>query len=371
MRFRPVYTLALICVLAVSLRVVVIPYLANGSNGNPVDVYYVDTEAARLVLGLQDPYLYSHYTNHYGGVVELAYLPLIPLYLAPFALPGADVRYGAVTADVVTVLAIYSISGSLLGRRFSNSWIPFEGTIVFATLPISIWLTGIVGSNVMIGSMFLMVGLTALLRGNRLAAGLCLGLSLATIQFAVILFPIVAAYCLRNRNLKTPVVSILVASAIVLPFLLYSPSKFVYDVLLFQVERPLQQNAIFGLYYLVYSSFGFGPGTYLRATLFLIPAGVVTYLFSNERKRVLIGSAIVGAWGAFVLPVDGFLSYFLLPITISCALIPPVLVRGSVLPSTRMGNWTPCTAMEEEGAVRSGRGGLGTIDSVRSEKDTT
>jgi uncharacterized membrane protein len=169
------------------------------------------------------------------------------------------------------------------------------------------------------------VALAALLREKWLVAGIFLGLAIAANQFIILIFPLLALYCVRLHDFKTIIVSILVASVIILPFMMYSPSKFMYDVLLFQLQRPMQNNGIWSLYYVVYSLSGFRLQTYLRFVIFLVPSGIVTYLFSRAKKNLLIGLAIISALAAAILPVDGFWNYFLLPATIVCTLVPSIL----------------------------------------------
>ena len=326
MKTRPYYgAIALILALATVLRVVAIPLFGNGLHGNPVDVYYVDKEAARLVLGLKDPYLYSNYTNHVGGIVTFSYLPLIPVYYSAFVLIGADIRFGNILADLATTVALFFIGRSMQRTASSNPWLPFSGSLVYAILPPSIWLSAVTGSNLMIGSMFLMVALALLVEGRHMVSSVFLGLALATNQFMLLVFPVVALYYIRIRQPRPVLASALVAGGIVLPFLLYSPSRFIYDVLLFQFERPLQSNGPLSLYSILYNTTGFSIDTLSRSILFVIAAAPLTFLFSMTRTRMLIGIAVVGALGAFLLPVDGFWSYFLLPMTMVCAFVPAML----------------------------------------------
>ncbi len=164
MKTHSYYLLALISAFAVLVRLIAIPILGNGLN--LADIYYVDREAAKLVLELRDPYLYSNYTNHYGQIVTFAYLPLIPIYYAPFVLIHLDVRYGSIAADVASIVAMYFIAKSTLSKVEERSLIPFSGIIAYAVLPTSIWLTSGAGTNMMIGSMFLVVALATLLEGS-------------------------------------------------------------------------------------------------------------------------------------------------------------------------------------------------------------
>jgi uncharacterized membrane protein len=331
MKSRAFYALALLSVICISLRFIAMYFFANGLLGNPVDIYYVDREAAKLILQYQDPYLFANYTNRLGNVVTFAYMPVIPAYFAPFVFLGSDIRYGSIIADVVITISMYFIGRSTINGKQAKSWIPFSGSIAYAILPASIFLTSISGTNMMIGPMFLIVGLAALLEEKSLIAGIFIGLALAANQFIILIFPLIALYCFRNHNLKTALVSVLVASAIILPFMFYSPSSFLYDILMFQFQRPMQRNGIWDLYYVVYTLSGFKMDTYLRLAIFLIPAGLATFFFSKTKKDILIGSAIVSALASIVLPVDGFWNYFLLPFTIVCALVPLILTDEHVV----------------------------------------
>jgi uncharacterized membrane protein len=312
-------------VVAILLRIIMMQYFGDGLHGNPVDVYYVDREAAKLVLQFQDPYLFSNYTNHLGRVVTFAYMPLIPAFFAPFVLIGSDIRYASIIADLIIIVAMYFIAKSTLAGGWPKSWVFFSGSIAYVLLPTSIFLTSIEGTNMMVGPMFLIVGLAALFEKKWLVAGIFIGLALAANQFVLLVFPIIALYCLRNRDFKTLLISLLVASVIILPFMLYSPSQFMYDVLWFELQRPMQQNGIWSLYYVVFMASGYKLETYLRLAIFLIPAGIVTVFLSRSKRDVLTGAAIVSLLGAIVLPVNGFWNYFLLPLIFICALVPSIL----------------------------------------------
>jgi uncharacterized membrane protein len=328
---RDYYLLVLISIIAILIRLVSMYYFANGTIGNTVDVYYVDRESAKLILEFQDPYLFSNYTNHLGNLVTFAYMPVIPAYYAPFLVLASDIRIGNIVADVIIVVAMFFIGRSIMKRENFRFWVAFSGSIAYAILPTSIFLTSVSGTNMMIGSMFLFVGLAALFEERPSIAGVFIGVALAANQFIILIFPLVALYCLRNHNLKTVLISASVAAMIILPFMLYSPSQFVYDAFTFQFQRTMQKNGVWDLYYLVYTLSGFKLGTYLRVAIFIVPASFASFFFSRKKKNdLLIGSAIVSALASIVLPIDGFWNYFLLPFTFLCALVP------SILSSTRL-----------------------------------
>ncbi len=334
MPLRTYYPLIAIVAIAILLRSAAFVFLGN-IYGNPVDIYYVDNEAAKLLLQFKDPYLYSNYANQYGAPTTLAYLPIIPMYFSPFVLVGLDIKWAGILADVVIIISLYFISKSVLEekKRYSPSnhskWTPPAGGLLYAILPIPIILTSITGSNQMIGIMFLTLALAALFKKqSSWLAGLFLGLSLAANQFIILLFPILAIYSLRLRDYKTIIISILIASVIILPFFFYSPANFVYDVGRFQFVRPIQHNGIWGLYGIVYWLTGYKLGTLVRIGIFGVPAAAATVVYSRgSKKNLLVGMGIVSAIAAVVLPIDGFWNYFLLPITMLCALTPLIITR--------------------------------------------
>ncbi|MDG6926297.1 MAG: hypothetical protein JRN09_07050 [Nitrososphaerota archaeon] len=329
MSVRPLYALSAICLAAVVLRLVVMYYFGNGQDGNPVDIYYVDQQAAKQILDLRDPYLYSGYTNHYGGSVIFVYLPLVPIYFTPFVLAGIDIRYGAIAADVITILTIYLIAGSIQRTNQGYPWVPLLASAVYAVMPISIWLTAAVGSNLMVGAMFLSCALAAITVERWSLAGLVLGLGLATDQLLIILFPVFVTYFLSRRDPKTPLISVAVSLVVILPFVVPGPAQFLHDAVLFQFTRPLQQNGTWSLYSLVLSGTGFEMPVSVRVAIFIACTGVVACILRRTEKELLTGLIVLGTVGAFVLPVDGFWSYFLLPIMVACALIPPMLLDFS------------------------------------------
>jgi uncharacterized membrane protein len=341
--------LSLIALAAVILRSIAIPYFGFGYIKDPVDVYYVDREAAKLILLFRDPYLYADFTNRFGQVVTFSYMPLIPVYFAPFALMGWDIRYGSIIADVVVLVALYFIIRSMADKHERQPvWTPLSGSLAYALLPISILLTSVLATNIMIGIMFLVAGIATLFYNRWTLSGVLFGLALATNQFIIVVLPIVAIYCLRRSNLRPVMVSMLMAGAVVLPFLLYSPSSFLRDVIYFQFQRPLQTNGSWSLYYVIYTLTGYSLGTPFRILIFGLPAGLVTFLFSSSKKRLLIGLAIVLSLATFVLPVDGFWNYFLLPATIVCAIVPiaatsKFIVQASPFPKNALSSSTTIT----------------------------
>lgn len=312
------YFLTLITAIAVILRILSIPLLGNGLHGNPVDVYYVDTEAAHLVLELQNPYLATTFMNHYGQVVTFTYLPVVPIFYAVFLSTGLDIRAGSIVADVFIIVAMYFTSAQLL-KNNAKWWLVLVSPAVYAILPPSILLTSMIGTNVMVGTMFMILTLAAILYDAKILAAIFFGLALAANQFVLLVLPIIALYWLRHKNYASIIISILIACAIILPFLFLSGGNFLYDVLYYQLQRPIQSNGYWDLYYLVYSLSGVKLSTLSRGILFFIPAFLGTWYLSTTKKKLFAGTALVTTLGVAILPVDGFWNYFLIPMAVACS----------------------------------------------------
>ena len=119
--------------------------------------------------------------------------------------------------------------------------------------------------------------------------------------------------------------SLLVGAGIVLPFFMQNTFRFIYDVILFQFQRPLQSNGVFSLYSLVNTTTGISLSSWIRVTLFLV-ATLIAVICLRRKKLLLV--PLMGTLlflGAFVLPVNGFWNYFLPGATFLIAGIPYVI----------------------------------------------
>ncbi len=312
--------LLLIVALGVGIRLAVIPW-ADNSPYPPVDIYYADTQAAQVVLRLQNPYVHTYMI--YGNAWDLyAYLPMVPVFYAPFYLLG-DIRYGSIFADVIIMFALYSVAKSLSKRDVYAVFAPF----VYAILPMSIWLTSATGSNMMIGTAFLMLFLATLLKDKYAFAALFLGLGMATNQFVAALLPFFGYYLWTKRKQIHILGAIAVSAAVILPFAVTNTSKFIYSIFTFQLERPLQLNGPFSFFSIVYSTWGVQPSLVVRGSMFVAGMAISLFAFRRERWLFVPLTGLLLCLGAFLIPVNGFWNYFLPAITIVCALIPPTLNR--------------------------------------------
>jgi hypothetical protein len=241
------YLIFVIIAIGVLIRVISIPFFASIPY-NPVDVYYVDNQAAKIILDFQNPYSQNLVAHGYG-LNMFAYLPMVPLYYAPFYLIG-DIRIGNIFADILIMFSLYFIAKSI------NRGAAFFAPLAYAILPFSIWLTSVASTNIMIGTSFLTVSTATLLRKKHLPATIFLGLALATNQLVFLALPLLFIYFWKDRKILHFLGSLLVAAGIILPFLWQNTFGFIYDVILFQFQRPLQSNGIFSLYSLINTTTG-------------------------------------------------------------------------------------------------------------------
>ena len=304
--------LALIIVLGVALRVAVIP--VYGGTYKPVDVYFVDAQAPRLILSLQNPYAYTYAVHNYTTSV-FAYLPMVPIYYLPFYLLG-DVRYGNIFADVMIMLALFWIAKSF--KLKTAVYAP----LAFAVLPWSIWLTSITATNFMVGTAFLTLSLAALLRKKYTIVAVLLGLGVATNQLVSLTLPLFAYYYWKEGKLSRFLPSLAVAAAIILPFIFAAPSKFYYDIVEYQFTRSLQADGPFSLYSILNTFLRIDLNTLTRIVIFSVSYLLAAFAFRKKSNLLILAAGIVLFSAAFVLPVNGLWNYFLPTFALCCILAP-------------------------------------------------
>lgn len=309
---KELWLLVLIIVVGVALRLTVIP--AFSSTYKPVDVYYVDSQAANMTLNLQNPYTSTFHVHNYTWAF-FAYLPMISIYYVPFYVLG-DIRYGNIFADVLIMLALFWI-----GKSF-NRGIAIWAPLTFAILPWAIWLTSIAATNIMIGTAFLMLALASLLRKKFVTAAIFLGLAVASNQLVALLLPLFGFYYWKQRKLSQFTVSLAVCAARILPYFVSAPSNFFAAVFELQFVRYLQPVGPFSLYSVLSLNFGIQLNSLIRVAIFSLPFALITFAPKKRSTTVVISVGAVLFLAAFVLPVNGFWNYFLPSITISCAFIP-------------------------------------------------
>ena len=308
--------LALIVASGIVMRGVAIAASAHGPYA-PVDVYTVDKQASRALLNFQNPYDVSYVVQ--GASTNIfAYLPLVPIYYAPFYMFG-DIRYGSIVADVLTIVALYFIARSFEPRAANYA------ALIYALLPVSIWLTSVSATNIMVGTAFLTVSI-ALIQQKRFGLGSAVfGLGMASNQLVILLFPIFCLYFWRVSQLRSIAYSLAVSALLILPALILSPAHFLSDVLSFQFSRPFQTNGYFGLYGILYLASGVSLGLAVRAPLFLFSYILSLIAFRKSSGFLLYSSGAALLFGAFLLPVNGFWNYFLPSLAIGSAALPMIL----------------------------------------------
>jgi hypothetical protein len=293
------------------------------------DIYYADTESAKAVLGLQNPYTYAYSTDA-GPPNVYAYLPAVPFFFAPFQLLFGDVRYGSVFADSVTAFCCYAVA------RAINPRLAIYSALAAALLPTSVVLTSIIGNNVMVGTMFLALAVAFLFKDKYFWFGFFFGIGLATNQLLVLALPFLAFYLYERHRLDALLISVILALAVILPFYIAAPQRFFYDTVSFQFQRQLQPNGFLGLYSIVRMQTGISIPSWARIlTVAVIGSIIFAYRRPFSKIAVLGETGIFMAVSAFVLPVNGFWSYYFPSMIISCMLLGLALQRGRKIPEAR------------------------------------
>jgi hypothetical protein len=298
---RELWFLALILVLGIAVRVAVIPVYSG--TYNHVDVYTVSAQASKLILNMQNPYTFT-YTIHNSTLGIFNYLPMVPIYYAPFYLLG-DIMYGNIFADVLIMLSLYWIAKSL------NFKTAVYAPLTFAILPWSIWLTSIASTNFMVGTAFLMLSIAALMRKKYIVAAGLLGLAVASNQVIITALPLFGYYYWRVKKLSRFTFSLAVLAAIILLFFLSSPSQFFNGVVTNQFARGHNAEAIYGLNGILSALFNIQLSILTRVAIFSISYMFVTYLFRKKSSLFLLSAGLLMFFAAFVLPVDTMWNYYL------------------------------------------------------------
>ncbi len=288
------------------------------------DVYYYDTQAAEALLAGSSPYAHT-YTGipprlvTPGAASVFAYLPFTALYLVPFRVLG-DVRLGFVLADLLIALTLY-LSTEKRGTTIAEVYLFTPFVVVFSTIYIN---------NAVVSMLFLALFFYFERNSRRHLPPVCLGLSLASIQFVWLILPVILYYQSRERKFKEIIIELATASLVILPFALLDFNSFLYETVTFQFSRPvLGVTTITGpidlsLGSLLNINLNLSlNGFLLTLSGFTLPlwsrAGALAVLLPFVLKRVKDLSSMAYASGVFllatlfVLPSDFFLPYIELP----------------------------------------------------------
>ncbi|MDG6937137.1 MAG: hypothetical protein JRN13_03450 [Nitrososphaerota archaeon] len=299
------------------------------------DVSYYNAQAVGYLLRGVDPYG-AFYAAPSGlatpGAAEVfAYLPGIFVFIAPAGALGAA-TLGMVATDLVTVVSL-----SLLGPRgplSSMAYFLFPPVVLFSTYLINDSLPAIA---------FVAVAMLAEAKGRPKTSAVFWGLAFGASVEAWLAFPFYAAFSLRRRRTIPPLLSVLTATAVALPFLAWDPAAFVLDTVLFQFQRsplPLVYAGAFGptlnpSLQGIFVSLGGSAPTALRVLLALAALAVLLWRCDGSLGALALGSGCFAAVALFLLPGVAFWSYFELPLMLLAAWY---ALRGSAFPRLKEQN---------------------------------
>jgi hypothetical protein len=298
-----------------------------------VDVFYFTTESVSCILTFKNPYNHTFSTVPpsiltKGAESVFAYLPFVSIFSIPFYLLG-DVRYGFIFCDMLIGYTIHVIN---LKNGSKNE--P-KASLLYLFLPPTMMST-VMGFNINIGVAFLMLSILFLQKGNETKAGVCYGLSLASLQFSFIFIPFFMFYSLKNHLKKFLLYSIIVCGLITFPFFYPDMYRAINDVLILQLARETGPVLTVTPYYLtktafysfllpyiinismnafLYTFFGFTIPLFLKIMI-LLP--IMGFLMINCRKlsETVFNALIFSTLFLFVLPNVFFLEYLVLPFSL-------------------------------------------------------
>ncbi|MEA2646079.1 MAG: hypothetical protein QOE92_1162 [Chloroflexota bacterium] len=186
------------------------------------DVYRFLNLGVDALLRGQDPYLVS---TANGGPFKLTYPPGVLLLVAPFRVLFGDIRWAYVVAEGLCVALVPQVWRRVGGGRLER----WQEALVL--IPLVLPRTSqafFVFSNHEWLLLALTLGVLVLALDRRwLAAGVVAGVGIATKQYFVV-FPLL--FLLSVVRWRSLLVAALVALAITLPFILWSPPDFFTDV---------------------------------------------------------------------------------------------------------------------------------------------
>jgi hypothetical protein len=271
-----------------------------------IDVYWFGQLGSEALLQGQNPYainfpnIYGADTDLYapevlaGDVVKFGY-PYPPLSLL-LGLPGylvaGDFRYAAVVAVTITgLLAYWARPGALSAAA----------AVLLVTSPLTLqvllkaWIEPFAG-------LAFAVAAVAALRIPRLFPYV-LGLALVIKQYMAPLWLLALLLVPSKSSVDRTVLAIaplIVAAAIILPFLIWSPSHFTFDVIVLQALQPFREDSVSlpGL-------LARAGGVQLPTWIAFVAAGAAIVLVARYARQTVAG--LSGA-AAFVFLVFFFLS---------------------------------------------------------------
>jgi hypothetical protein len=280
-----------------------------------IDVFvFQQGGAAELERG-RDPYA-STFPNPYSReetraffgderteLREYPYPPLSLLAATAGHVAGGDVRWTLLASQLGIAALLFALA-TAGGHSASVA-------IAIATLhllhPRGLFVLYQAWTDSMVACAFLLVVLLMQLRRGRWL-GLALGFFVAIKQYSVMALPLL----LRNGRIRSRawIEALLVGSAITIPFLLWSPSDFFSDVVLFQLRQPFRPDAL-SIPALVASVTGWrAPG--ILALVGAAAALALTWARIGPRAgpgQLLLAAALLYA-GFFLSAKQAFCNYY-------------------------------------------------------------
>ena len=303
--------IAVVIAIGVAIRIVLI---ATPFTYIP-DVLYYDTQAVKALLVGSNPYGHTYVVPSalatVGARNVFAYLPGVVEFLTPFG-AVTDVRVGLVVCDVLVATALFS----LRGKRSRPV------AAVYMLLPTSILFTSWYPNDTLVGMAFLGLSIAKNERGHRWVSSALLGAALASSQLVWLIYPFILFPNLKAGKSREAALAILVALALVAPFVILNPAVFLGNTVSFEFSRPVQ-----GL--LTPQPFGANVNptlsgvamTLLRTTVPLTVKGGIAFaamlLFlrrSPTTLKALLNGSFFVIVGIFVLPSDFSWWYLELPL---------------------------------------------------------
>jgi len=191
------------------------------------DVLSLSAKGASLILSGQNPYEVLFLTP-----TKFAYPPLEPLFYMPFT--GFDLRWVEFGSGSLILLIL--LLTSLRGRQSVS--VLYLAIYSFSTL-----MVGFVGAstNDTSAALFPFLGVWFIMFSSNKRkydyAGLLLGLGLAFKQFGIFPLIFVIGFLIKCKGpwLRTTIVASLTTAVISLPFFLWNPTDFIFDVITFHL----------------------------------------------------------------------------------------------------------------------------------------
>jgi uncharacterized membrane protein len=227
-----------------------------------IDVWYFQQMGAGALLDGLNPYLvaypniYGPSTTNYGPavlspdrlyVLGNPYPPLTVLLALPAVAVASDVRWVTLVLLVFSAWAIRRLGRGTILADLAAALLLFQPRTLFVLE--QSWTEPAVLATVLASLLAADGWLRAAAGGASarrwwIAAGVAGGVALASKQYApLLLLPVLLALPARGRW-RAAALSLAVAAALVVPFLLWDPRAFVRAVVAFQVAQPFRTDSL-------------------------------------------------------------------------------------------------------------------------------